>query len=180
LEGTVAGYQVVLVAASLVGVASFSYIALLLARLARLGATGWDYVLGFALLALSHAWAAVMALSSGRLAYTAYTATSSSALAGFLLLAQPRTRLASLVLVALPIVFDASASASALYAATRFRGPARLLVAVLSAGFALRAAGVAMLPSSTGALVLAAAELLRALAASLLALLYALTAAAGK
>ena len=170
-------YQAVLLATGLVGLGAFTYIALLLARLAKLGATMPEYVAGFLLLALSHAWAPLMLLSEPRLAYTAYTATASFAAAGFLLLALPRERrqLYSLLLIVLPAGFDILAAVSAITASTRFGGEAKTLVGLIGAAFALRAIGVLATTQPPGAAILVTAELLRATTASLLAASYAAT-----
>ena len=176
-QGLALAYQVALLATGLVGLAAFTYIALLLARLARLGATRTEYVAGFLLLALSHAWAPLMLLGEPRLAYTAYTATASFAAAGFLLLALPheKSKLYSLLLVAIPAGFDLLAATSAITASTRFSGEAKILVALIGAAFALRAIGVIATTQPPGTAILLAAELLRATTASLLAASYAAT-----
>ncbi len=170
-------YQAVLLATSVVGLAAFAYIAVLLAKLARLGATRPEYVAGFLLLAMSHAWTPLMLLSDPRLAYTAYTATASFAAAGFLLLALPGKRhgLYTVTLVAIPAGFDLAAAATAAYASKEFQGPARWLVGIIGAAFALRAVGVLTTTKPVGATLLLVAELLRATTASLLAAHYAAT-----
>lgn len=175
LSGLIAGYEAVLVATGLLGLAAFAYISLLLYRLARLGLAGYEPVAGFALLAASHAWVLVMALAGPRLAYAAYTATSSFAVAGFMLLAPPGRREHAAAPVLLPLLLDMGAAAAALAASRRFSGAARTLVTVLGLFYGLRAAGVALLPSSVGAALLAVAELGRAASASMLAAYYAST-----
>lgn len=170
-----ASYEAVLVATGLLGLAAFSYLAALLHTLARLGLADYEPVLGFAFLAASHAWVIVMASTGPRLAYAAYAATSSFAIAGFMLLAPPRRREYAIALVALPIALDAGAAATALAASRRFTGAAKTLVTILGLLYALRAAGVALLPSNTGATILALAELGRATTATMLATYYAAT-----
>ena len=170
-------YQAVLLATAVVGLAAFAYIAALLARLARLGATRPEYVAGFLLLAMSHAWIPLMLLSDPRLAYTAYTATASFAAAGFLLLALPGKRqgLYAVALVAIPAGFDLAAAAAAAYASKEFQGPARWLVGIIGAAFALRAVGVLTTTQPVGVTLLVIAELLRATTAAFLAAHYAAT-----
>ncbi len=170
-------YQAVLLATGILGLAAFTYIAFLLARLARLGATRPEYVAGFLLLAMSHAWTPLMLLGDQRLAYTAYTATASFAAAGFLLLALPGKRhgLYTVALIALPVGFDLAAAAAAAYASKEFQGPARWLVGIIGAAFALRAVGALTTTQPVGATLLVIAELLRAVTASLLAASYAAT-----
>ncbi len=171
-------YYWVLVAASILGLASFTYISVLLARLtALLGRGGrWEYPIGFAFLGLSHAWALVAVQDvEPRLALAAYTATSSFALAGFaLLLPRGGGRVYAVPPVVVPLSFDlAAAIAGAAAAVARFSGYARYLVLAVSLTYALRGAGALLLPSDPGVTIVAAAELARALAAASLATTYA-------
>ncbi len=172
-------YYWVLVAASILGLASFTYISVLLARLTVLLGRGgrWEYPIGFAFLGLSHAWALVAVQDvEPRLALAAYTATSSFALAGFALLLLPRGggRVYAVPPVVVPLSFDlAAAIAGAAAAVARFSGCARYFLLAVSLTYALRGAGALLLPSDPGVTIVAAAELARALAAASLATTYA-------
>jgi hypothetical protein len=181
-------YYWVLVATNVLGLASFTYISLLLTRLTMLLGRGgrWEYPAGFAFLGLSHAWTIIAVQDvDPRLALAAYTATSSFALAGFTLLLLPRGhgggKAYAVPPVLVPLLFDLMAALTGIMAATtRFDGYARHLVLIVSLTYMLRGAGTLLLPSNPGVIIIMAAELARAVAAASLATAYAVAALRGR
>ncbi|MEB3755824.1 MAG: hypothetical protein GSR79_03060 [Desulfurococcales archaeon] len=169
-------YKLILITASIIGFISFGYISWLLYRITKLGASNFEYPLGFLFLGLSHIWAMFLTVSSGRITYTSYIATSSFAFAGLLLLTIPkRKRIYSLLLIGIPISLDIITGMTAIYVGTQFHGKARILVRLLGLIFFLRASGAFLISSPYGAPILVLAEVSRALIAAGLAALYALS-----
>ncbi|GEM_PF-6313971 len=158
-----------------IGAIAFVYIASTLAKIARSVGGSIDTANGFLVLALAQVFATVAILSGGRLAYTSYIATSVFSAAGFTIIFTSRKKLYTLTLPALlPILSDTVAAATALVASYKFRGVAKILVASLSIGFILRLVSLFLLPASTGILLLVLGEYSRSLAATVLAVYYAL------
>ena len=169
--------EAVVAVVDLIGAAAFAYITLSLARIARSAGGRLEAPLAFSLLVLAQVFAAIAALASARVAYTAYVATASFSAAGFLILVTVRGRLVALVPAAIvPLATDIVAALSAAWASMSFSGLARLLVAGLGLSFIVRLAGLLLLPSVTGVLVLALGEILRSMGAAVLAVVYAMPA----
>ena len=168
--------EAVIFAIELVSSISLGILSVKLLRLQKLLGGSLDAPAGFALLALSQLSGALSIVGQGRLSYTLYVATSALAAAGFASLQTRPRRPPRGTLVAAPIVLpflaDTAAFLVAGAAARRFRGPARVLVALSAISYALRAAGLLLVPSQIGIVAFITGEASRAITLTALSLLY--------
>jgi hypothetical protein len=173
-----------LAAVNAAGGLGFALLAVRLYRVYAALGSSLDAPAAFAALALAQAAGALAHLSEGRLAFSLYTATGALTAAAILsmMLSGGHGRQAAAAVplaAALPAASDAAALLASALGAARFRGAARLLSAMLAAGFALRLASLALLPSQAGVAALAAGEVLRASSAAAMALRYSAPAVGG-
>ncbi len=145
-------------------------------RLHRLLGAPLDPPIGFALLALAQASGGLSIILGGRASFTLYVATGALSAAGLVALQAPRPKNSRLSILIVPILIPLSTDiAAGLVSAgvtLRFRGPAKLLIALVSLSFFLRAAGILYLPSQLGLVLFAVGETLRAVVLTSLSFMY--------
>lgn len=157
--------------------AALAYTGLLLLRIEKLLKSDNPAPLGLLLMSASEASAAGLVVASGEAAYLLYLFSSASFAMGGAILAWGRRRRGPRLAIALPLLYagagDLVASAIGIYSGLAARGPARTLLLLAGVSFAVRLAGLLLLPSWQGTVLLAAGESSRAVALTGLALVYA-------
>ncbi|MCE4625927.1 MAG: hypothetical protein F7C35_08735 [Desulfurococcales archaeon] len=174
---------VTIVAADLVSAVLLLYIALRLLRALSLIGSVIDPALGMTLLALSQLAAALtVVVEEQTLTYTLYTLTGPLLAGGFFLIAtpqkpaQPRAREHALLIppaLLVAAIGDLVGLLAGVLSALRYRGVARVVSLLVVVGFALRIAGLSLLPSPPGVLSLVLGEVVRSSALVVLSLAYA-------